>query len=671
MKRLTWIDNAKGISILLVIIGHVSGGLTGIWDFNFVYGIHLVMFFLLSGYLAKKANISREWINKKFTRLMVPYFFTCFAIIITDIVNSILLNDDGGAISVITNIIGNDIIRSFFASGAITSFGSIEIGTRIGAIWFLPAMFFAIVIFQYLLLHLDCKKIGIISMVIMLIAYIIARFIWLPFSLLSGMFSVFFLWIGYEIKKENLLDKIKIYHYLIAQLILIWGIYNNYCNVGFVSATMNDILLSIPVGLSGCLLIYGLSNVSDKDSILSYIGKKSLIVLCTHLYAIATLKPYFLKLLDELKLNGNIREWTYIGMHIIFAILSASLLDCLCNKFKNYCIKKGDDERDISIDISRGILIISMIVGHFTIDSELRTIIYSCHMVAFVLFSGYFYKKDPSMFKYIKRLVNGLLVPYFFFVFLVIVRDFDLWSYSYFKRIFIQYTFGMSFARNFFAAIPSVGPVYFILMLFVIRIIYYLLDNIIVSDEVKWGTITLLSLFGTYLGEKGVWLPWSIDVALYLLIFYHIGVSCKRYNILKIISKNHIMYFFLSPIWAYMIYKGGMEIAVRNYGSYGLTILGASAGIFIVYKTSMYISENMPIIRNILRWAGKESIIILIIHTLLNGIFSKILVLQFDPDYIPYMIAMILIQLFVAFCVSLTIIKFKFLFLDKRKGKFY
>ena len=131
------------------------------------------------------------------------------------------------------------------------------------------------------------------------------------------------------------------------------------------------------------------------------------------------------------------------------------------------------------------------------------------------------------------------------------------------------------------------------------------------------------------------------------------------------------MYFFLSPIWAYMIYKGGMEIAVRNYGSYGLTILGASAGIFIVYKTSMYISENMPIIRNILRWAGKESIIILIIHTLLNGIFSKILVLQFDPDYIPYMIAMILIQLFVAFCVSLTIIKFKFLFLDKRKGKFY
>lgn len=48
-SREKWIDNAKGLAILLVIIGHVSGGLSGI-SFQFVYGIHLVMFFLISGY---------------------------------------------------------------------------------------------------------------------------------------------------------------------------------------------------------------------------------------------------------------------------------------------------------------------------------------------------------------------------------------------------------------------------------------------------------------------------------------------------------------------------------------------------------------------------------------------------------------------------------------------
>ena len=46
-EREKWIDNAKGISILLVIIGHVSGDLSGIWNFDFVYGIHLTMFFIL------------------------------------------------------------------------------------------------------------------------------------------------------------------------------------------------------------------------------------------------------------------------------------------------------------------------------------------------------------------------------------------------------------------------------------------------------------------------------------------------------------------------------------------------------------------------------------------------------------------------------------------------
>ena len=44
-QREKWIDIAKGISILLVIIGHASSDLTGIVNFRFVYGIHLTTFF--------------------------------------------------------------------------------------------------------------------------------------------------------------------------------------------------------------------------------------------------------------------------------------------------------------------------------------------------------------------------------------------------------------------------------------------------------------------------------------------------------------------------------------------------------------------------------------------------------------------------------------------------
>lgn len=139
--RLKWIDNAKGIAMLCVIVGHVSGGLEKPWSFQFVYGFHLVIFFLLSGYTFKKTNLNKNYVNNKFSRLMVPYFYTCMAIIIMDILNSYVFSNNGSLVA-ITNIVSRDLLRSFFASGAYISFGTIDIGTRIGAIWFFPAMFF-------------------------------------------------------------------------------------------------------------------------------------------------------------------------------------------------------------------------------------------------------------------------------------------------------------------------------------------------------------------------------------------------------------------------------------------------------------------------------------------------------------------------------------------------
>lgn len=103
-EREKWIDNAKGISILLVIIGHVSGGLSGIWKFDFVYGIHLTMFFILSGFTIKRKKITLELLNKKFEHLMIPYFLTCIAVLLTDVINNYLISDT--SIETISNIIG-------------------------------------------------------------------------------------------------------------------------------------------------------------------------------------------------------------------------------------------------------------------------------------------------------------------------------------------------------------------------------------------------------------------------------------------------------------------------------------------------------------------------------------------------------------------------------------
>ena len=192
-QREYWIDHAKAIALLLIIFGHVGGEISGWFNFSFVYGFHLVVFFMISGYTIKKRPLSLAIVNKKFSRLMIPYFVTCAVMIFIDIFNYFFIWDER-SIEQITSVISKDITKAFFASGTITNFGNIDIGARIGALWFFPAMFFAILIFQFLVgIINNHKTLGVISVLISLLGFVSARFIWLPFSIQSGMFAVVFM----------------------------------------------------------------------------------------------------------------------------------------------------------------------------------------------------------------------------------------------------------------------------------------------------------------------------------------------------------------------------------------------------------------------------------------------------------------------------------------------
>ena len=69
--RHAWIDNAKGLGIILVVYGHILPSDTLMFDW--VVSFNLALFFFLSGVLYKErplaAVMSRSW-----RRLMVPYF---------------------------------------------------------------------------------------------------------------------------------------------------------------------------------------------------------------------------------------------------------------------------------------------------------------------------------------------------------------------------------------------------------------------------------------------------------------------------------------------------------------------------------------------------------------------------------------------------------------------
>lgn len=89
-KHLDWIDIAKGIGIIFVVLGHTivpqlrNESYIGKFLWTFIYNFHMPLFFFLSGLLFEKGlhkyNNKLNFIRKKAHYLILPYlFFSAFA----------------------------------------------------------------------------------------------------------------------------------------------------------------------------------------------------------------------------------------------------------------------------------------------------------------------------------------------------------------------------------------------------------------------------------------------------------------------------------------------------------------------------------------------------------------------------------------------------------------
>lgn len=95
--RVDWVDAAKGLCILLVVVGHAitelanHGYSTGIWaDVNFVLGpIRMPLFFLLSGLFAGKA-LSESWHKLANRRIWVMVWLYVLWVPLRDLVMALL-----------------------------------------------------------------------------------------------------------------------------------------------------------------------------------------------------------------------------------------------------------------------------------------------------------------------------------------------------------------------------------------------------------------------------------------------------------------------------------------------------------------------------------------------------------------------------------------------------
>jgi len=121
-NRIAYIDIARGIGILLVVMGHNDFSLISPFAYQIIYSFHMPLFFFLSGYFINTSIGFLEFAGKRFHSLLKPYLFTIFMIYFT----SISFEKMG-----FQTALGR-IIKSLYASGAYIDWVQL---------WFLPHLF--------------------------------------------------------------------------------------------------------------------------------------------------------------------------------------------------------------------------------------------------------------------------------------------------------------------------------------------------------------------------------------------------------------------------------------------------------------------------------------------------------------------------------------------------
>lgn len=315
-KRIEWIDITRAVGMFLIIFGHALPNPKGRVAI-LVYTVNVPIFFVLSGFLYHSQSLKKQLV-KLFYNLILPYFATGFLMLLIGIVtNNVDFNlgfTSMGSISATLSA----IFWGMGTRGRLAVFGIVV--PPIGTLWFLLALFWADIIFNFLIRKFHKHRyyviiMTILSIVISLGSFLSAtRFALFPWSLNAGLIGLIFMWYGYCIKKYDIFS-LGTFHkcilvFLNIVLMLLPEIFSVHFWFDFAIADnifLHDVI-AILGGIGGSTLLIMLSYYFERlhlriNKAISWFGKNSLVVLCIDcMYGnVITLNNVILKALPKIK----------------------------------------------------------------------------------------------------------------------------------------------------------------------------------------------------------------------------------------------------------------------------------------------------------------------------------------------------------------------------------
>lgn len=274
-------------------------------------------------------------------------------------------------------------------------------------------------------------------------------------------------------------------------------------------------------------------------------------------------------------------------------------------------------------DMAKGFTILLVIIGHISnVNPYLRGVIFSFHMPFYFMANGYFIK-DYSLRKTIKKSAKSLLIPYSI-VCIISTAWYTIkyWQWGSADNLLqirdklVAMLWGISKASTILKEVHSVWLVWFVICLFVARIIYVIVMRVLSKFKIpiQIVVIFLISIAGMIIGEQYAFLPWSLDVALVSLPFLMVGEYLSKYHLLE--NKFKSVMFTAAILWIVPLgMKIYIELATRDYPMGLISVLEAVGGSVCVVGF-FYFLEKHGILCSQLSWLGRNSMIVLAVHCL-------------------------------------------------------
>lgn len=262
--RLLWLDMARGVAMLFIIIGHCDG-IPQILR-HAIFSFHVPLFFILSGYVYRKKEKS---IWKDFKQLIIPYIISvCFVIIF----------NVWGSRTVDPSAIKNIVKTALYGYGSV--YGDIGM---IGALWFLPAMFIARRLMNFVF-SLELREIHrFLAMLFLLILGVrIGAIVWVPMNVDIAMVAAGFMYIGYLLRERNISLKKDI----VVGCLFIWFAAVKAGEMEWSSRMYEPWMSNFVGAVAGSIIILYLCQKMEAVTIvrkgLSFVGTHTILLLCIH-----------------------------------------------------------------------------------------------------------------------------------------------------------------------------------------------------------------------------------------------------------------------------------------------------------------------------------------------------------------------------------------------------